>query len=46
VIGIQREQGVQQGGTAAGQADDEKRFTNFLSHNAWIRRPISLYEQA
>jgi len=46
VIGIQGEQGVQQGGTAAGQADDEERFTNFLSHNAWIRGPISSYEQA
>jgi hypothetical protein len=46
VIGIQGEQGVQQGGTAAGQADDEERFTNFLSHNAWIGGPISSYEQA
>ena len=45
VIGIRGEQGVQHGRTAARQTDDEERFTNFLSHDAWIRLPISLYEQ-
>jgi hypothetical protein len=36
---------VQYRRTAARQTDDEKRFANLLSRDAWIRLPISLYEQ-
>jgi hypothetical protein len=46
VIRIYGEQGVQEGCPAAGQANDEERFANFLSHDAWIRLPIPLHEQA
>jgi hypothetical protein len=45
VLGIYGEQRVQQGGTAAGQTNDEERFANFLSRDAGIRLPISLREQ-
>jgi hypothetical protein len=45
VVRIHCEQGVQQSGAAAGQADDEERFADFLSHNVWIRLPIALHEQ-
>src|SRR6266550_6310344 len=40
VLGIQSEQGVQEGRTAAWQTNDEQRVANFLSHDAWIRLPI------
>src|SRR4030095_9192823 len=43
---ISREQGVQEGRTAAGQANDEERFANLLLHDALIRPPIPLHEQA
>src|SRR5205814_2520300 len=45
VLGIQSEQGVQEGRTAAWQTNDEQRVANFLSHDAWIRLPIPLHEQ-
>ena len=46
VIRIYGEQGVQEGRTAAWQTNDEERFVNFLSHDAWIHLPIPLHEQA
>jgi hypothetical protein len=36
---------MQQGRTATWQTDDEERFANFLSHNAWVRLSIPLDEQ-
>jgi hypothetical protein len=45
VLGIYGEQRVQQGGTAAGQTNDEERFANFLSRDVGIHLPISLHEQ-
>jgi len=46
VIRIYGEQGVQESRTAAGQTNNEERLANFLSHDAWIRLPIPLHEQA
>jgi len=45
MLGIYGKQGVQHSRTAAGQTNDEERFANFLSHDAWICLPIPLHEQ-
>jgi hypothetical protein len=39
VIGIYGEQGVQTVVPLRGKPDDEERFVNFLSHDAWIHLP-------
>src|SRR5205814_6612920 len=46
VLGIQSEEGVQEGRAAARQTNDEERVANFLSRDAWMRLPITLHEQA
>src|SRR6266513_2334253 len=46
VLGIQSEEGVQEGRTAARQTNDEERVANVLSRDTWMRLPITLHEQA
>jgi hypothetical protein len=46
MIGISREQCVQERRSAAWQTQDEERLLNFLTRNLWIRSPVLLYQQA
>jgi hypothetical protein len=46
MLGIGRNQSMQEGGSAAWQADNKKRFANFLVRDLRIKLSISFHQQA